>query len=80
MCREAKQLLDQLNASYTAWDIDILAEESQIQDEFQSISGARTVPRITIDGDTIGGCDELMQMYQSGKLLPLLKEKNLIKE
>jgi len=46
MCRQAKKLLDSLGAQYQVWEIDGLPEESQIQDEFAQISGARTVPRL----------------------------------
>jgi glutaredoxin 3 len=35
-------------------------------------SGRRTVPQIFIDGESIGGCDDLFALEQTGRLDPLL--------
>jgi glutaredoxin 3 len=34
--------------------------------------GARTVPQIFIDGQGIGGCDDLYALHQAGKLPGML--------
>ena len=36
-------------------------------------SGRSTVPQIFIDGQHIGGCDDLMALERAGKLDPLLR-------
>lgn len=41
--------------------------------EMMDRGGQRTVPQIFIDDQAIGGCDELYQLDQAGKLDALLK-------
>lgn len=41
--------------------------------EMMERGGQHTVPQIFIDGQAIGGCDELYQLDQTGKLDALLK-------
>lgn len=36
------------------------------------VPGARTVPQIFIDGQHVGGCDDLYELDRQGKLDPLL--------
>jgi len=33
-----------------------------------------TFPQLFVDGDLVGGCDIVTEMYQSGELEPLIKE------
>ncbi|PVF10438.1 glutaredoxin, partial [Yersinia pestis] len=33
-----------------------------------------TFPQLWVDGELVGGCDILMEMYQRGELQTLLKE------
>lgn len=49
----------------------------EIQDLMLSITGARTVPRVFIDGAFIGGADDLEILDQRGELVPLLKKKGI---
>jgi len=36
------------------------------------------VPRVFIGGESIGGCDETMALYERGKLVPHLKQLGAI--
>merc|ERR1711963_348511 len=45
---------------------------SKIQDFMAKSTGARSVPRIFIGGQFVGGCDELMKLKSSGKLGQLI--------
>lgn len=37
------------------------------------VTGRKTVPQIFIDGTSIGGCDDLLEMDRQGRLDPMLK-------
>lgn len=42
------------------------------------VQGARTVPRIFVDGQFIGGADDVAALDASGELEALLKQKGLL--
>ncbi len=52
----------------------ILADCNAIQDYLLSITGARSVPRVFINGKCIGGGSEVRSLNDSGKLVPMLKD------
>lgn len=64
-CSMAKRLFDEQNISYE--EIDIEAENIS-REEMEKIGKGSTVPQILIDGNPIGGYDDLLVLYQSGKL------------
>lgn len=51
---------------------------AEIQEELEKISGQRTVPNIFIGGKHIGGNSDIQALHKSGKLVPLLKEVNVL--
>ncbi|KAL4420887.1 hypothetical protein ABPG77_001228 [Micractinium sp. CCAP 211/92] len=55
-------------------------EMTLVQDELARITGARTVPRIFVDGQVIGGADDVTQKEQSGDLATLLAGKDLLQQ
>lgn len=69
-CHSAKRLLTQKGASFTETDVsrDSTAKAAMIQ----RANGGRTVPQIFIDGQLVGGCDDLFALEQAGKLDALL--------
>ncbi|MCE3045862.1 MULTISPECIES: glutaredoxin 3 [Legionella] len=69
-CLRAKQLLDSKKVSYQEIRVD---EEPGKRDEMIARSGRRTVPQIFIDGQHIGGCDDLYALEDAGKLNELLQ-------
>ena len=68
-CDLAKNLLNQKKVSYTEIRIDLDEKE---RDEMIRQSGKRTVPQIFINGQSIGGYDDLATLEKSGKLNNLL--------
>ena len=38
----------------------------------QRVPGARTVPQIIVEGQALGGCDDIVALDRAGKLDPLL--------
>lgn len=69
-CIRAKRLLAMRGVAFeeTAIDGDQAARAAMIQ----RAHGRTTVPQIFIDGRHIGGCDDLFELEQSGKLAELL--------
>ncbi|XP_014723015.1 glutaredoxin-1 [Equus asinus] len=77
-CKKTHELLSRLPFKQGSLEfVDITAtgdDASKIQDYLQELTGARTVPRVFIGKDCIGGCTDLLNMHQSGQLLTRLKQ------
>lgn len=69
-CTRARALLEQKNVNFTDIRIDVHPE---LRDEMISKSGRTTVPQIFINGQAIGGCDDLYALDAQGTLNQLLK-------
>ena len=53
--------------------IDILANPD-IRANLPSVSEWPTFPQLFIEGELVGGCDIIVEMYQSGELQPLIQD------
>ncbi|KTD40911.1 glutaredoxin 3 [Legionella parisiensis] len=69
-CVKAKELLQLKHTSFTEIRIDL---QPELRDEMITKSGRRTVPQIFINGQHIGGCDDLYALDAQGKLDQLLR-------
>ena len=70
-CARAKGLLDRKGADYE--EMDVMMDEKK-RSEMRERSKRTTVPQIFINGQHIGGSDELAELEQAGKLDPLLAQ------
>jgi len=61
--------LDSLGASYAG--VDILPDP-RIRQELSAISNWPTIPQLFVNGDLVGGCDIVTEMYESGELAETL--------
>ena len=68
-CVRAKQLLSRLNIPYR--EVDVTRDHDK-RDWLVSTTGRRTVPKIFIDGRSIGGYTELAALERAGGLAGLL--------
>lgn len=59
-------------------ELDTREDGDAIQAHMQHLTGARTVPRIFIDGVFLGGGDTAMSMEKSGALRQMLRQKGII--
>ena len=57
--------LDALGASYAA--VDILPDP-RIRQELSAISNWPTIPQLFVNGELVGGCDIVTEMYETGEL------------
>jgi monothiol glutaredoxin len=62
-------VLQSLDRPFAA--VDILPDPA-IRQELSSLSGWPTIPQLFVDGELVGGCDIVMEMYQSGELHQVL--------
>lgn len=63
-CVRAKQLLNDKQVDYTEIDVS----EADARASMTALTGGRTVPQIVINGQAIGGCDELHALERTGEL------------
>jgi monothiol glutaredoxin len=57
--------LNALGVKYAALDI---LPDPRIREELSGLSGWPTIPQLFVDGELVGGCDIVMEMYESGEL------------
>ncbi len=69
-CARAKKLLGLKGVAYT--DIDVIAEPGRKPEMIERAGGRTSVPQIFIDGNHVGGCDDLHALDRDGKLDALL--------
>ena len=72
--REAREALTQAGVELHVKEIDLLPENEMLefQKVLQEMAGARTVPRVFIQGKCIGGNSDLQQNYvHAGKVKEL---------
>jgi glutaredoxin 3 len=69
-CQRAKMLLKKKNAAFT--DIDVGADPGKRDEMMQKSGGKKSIPQIFINGQHIGGCDDLYALDAAGKLDGLL--------
>lgn len=55
---------------------NVLADPA-IRQGIKDFSNWPTIPQLYVTGEFIGGCDIVTEMYQSGELQNLFKEKNI---
>ncbi len=58
-------VLQSLNTPFAA--VDVLPDP-RIRQELSALSNWPTIPQLFIEGELVGGCDIIMEMYQSGEL------------
>jgi glutaredoxin 3 len=65
-CARAKGLLEKKGVDYV--NIDVIEDTSKRDEMVERSGGRHSVPQIFIDGDHIGGYDDLAALDRAGKL------------
>jgi glutaredoxin 3 len=68
-CRTAKALLDKRGIDYEEIN---LARDPEGRAELVRLTGMMTFPQVIIDGESIGGYQELAQADRAGRLVELV--------
>lgn len=66
----AVQILEACGADYST--VNIL-EELELREALKEYSHWPTYPQLYVNGELLGGCDIMLEMYQSGELQKLLE-------
>ena len=72
-CLRAKALLKKKGVEYTEYDIT--GDDAGRGKMAERTGGPKTVPQIFVDDEHIGGCDELYELDDKGKLDEILELK-----
>ena len=57
--------LNALGVKYAALDI---LPDPRIREQLSAVSGWPTIPQLFVDGELVGGCDIVTEMYETGEL------------
>jgi len=71
-CQMAKECFDELKATYKCIELNNRADMDEIQDALEGLTGARSVPRVFVNGKFIGGGSEVRKMSKNGSLKELV--------
>ncbi len=70
------QILSHMNVAFKTANV---LEDPELREGIKQFSSWPTVPQLYVGGEFVGGCDIITEMYQSGELETLVKEKGLAK-
>ncbi|XP_054459126.1 glutaredoxin 2 isoform X2 [Anoplopoma fimbria] len=73
-CKMAKNVFNEIGATYKVIELDEHNDGRRVQEALAQMTGARTVPRVFINGNCIGGGSDTKQLHQQGKLRPLIEQ------
>ncbi len=65
-CDAAKKLLDKKGLAYT--NLDVMSDPAILEDFKRRLPRVKAVPQIFIDGEHIGGYEDLRLLEQAGRL------------
>jgi monothiol glutaredoxin len=68
------QILDHLGVPYKGLNV---LESDELRQAIKSFSNWPTIPQLYVKGEFVGGCDIIREMFQSGELQALFKEKGV---
>jgi monothiol glutaredoxin len=62
-------MLDTMGTEYSALDI---LPDPRIRQELSGLSGWPTIPQLFVNGELVGGCDIVTEMFETGELADTL--------
>ncbi len=68
------QILDKLGVAYKGLNV---LEDDGLRQGIKTYSNWPTIPQLYVKGEFVGGCDIIREMFQSGELQSLLKDKGV---
>jgi monothiol glutaredoxin len=68
------QILKQLGVDFK--DVNVLDSDA-MRNGIKEYTNWPTIPQLYVKGEFVGGADILMEMYQSGELATMLKDKGI---
>lgn len=72
-CGFSAQTVSALRACGAEFAAVNIFEDPELRDALKRFSNWPTYPQLYVNGELIGGCDIVMDMYRKGELKPLLE-------
>src|SRR6202789_2675891 len=72
-CGFSAQTVGALRACGARFSHVNIFEDPEVRQALKTYSNWPTFPQLYVNGDLVGGCDIVLQMYQSGELEQLLR-------
>ncbi|XP_015120831.1 glutaredoxin-C4 isoform X2 [Diachasma alloeum] len=67
-CKMAKEAFQKLKQAYDVIELDQRDDADEVQDILGELTGARSVPRVFVKGEFIGGGTDVKKMLETGEL------------
>ncbi len=71
-CGFSAQAVAALRACGTEFSTENILEDPELREGLKKFSNWPTYPQLYVNGELVGGCDILLEMYRSGELKTLL--------
>lgn len=68
------QVLNKIGVEYTAYNV---LEDEDIRQGIKEFANWPTIPQLYVNGEFIGGCDIVLEMFEAGELQTLFKENGV---
>ncbi|EME31714.1 Glutaredoxin-C6 [Galdieria sulphuraria] len=72
-CDRVKRIFRTLGVSFKVIELDQEKDGAAMQTALYELTRQRTVPNVFIDGQHVGGCDQVMELERKGALKKLLE-------
>ena len=77
-CGFSARVVDALRGCRSAFThVDVL-EDPELRQTLKAYSNWPTIPQLYIEGELVGGCDIVMDMYRSGDLSRMVKQEGAV--
>jgi monothiol glutaredoxin len=73
-CGFSARVVSALRASQATFTHVNVLEDPELRQTLKSYSNWPTIPQLYIEGELVGGCDIVMDMYRSGDLSAVVKQ------
>jgi monothiol glutaredoxin len=73
-CGFSAQVVSALRACRATFTHVNVLEDPELRQTLKSYSNWPTIPQLYIEGELVGGCDIVVDMYRSGDLLRMVKQ------
>ena len=74
-CGFSAKVVEILNREGASFETVDVLNDADIRQGIKEYSDWPTIPQLYVDGEFVGGCDIVIEMYQSGELSNVLAEK-----
>ena len=69
------QILQHLNVPFESYDV---LQDENLRQGIKEYSNWPTIPQLYVNGEFVGGCDILREMFESGELQTFFEDQKVI--